>query len=106
MEQVLKNLECFAKNKRKTHLLCGCDEDIIHAISQLIYNFLKGKLKIKREKSVRKQLYPIRLEIRKLADKRICTRTKRKILVDKNIREILHPIIKNNLLPALLKSME
>ena len=106
MEKVLNHLDCFVKNRKKVHLLCGCEEDIIHAISQLIYNFLKGKLKIKKEKLVRKKLYPIRFELRQLSDKRVCTRTKRKILVDREVRVILHPIIKNNLVPALLKSME
>ena len=82
MEHVLKHLSCFVKNKKKVHLLCGCEEDVIHAISHLIYNFLKGKLKINKEKSMRKKLYPIRFELRKLSDKRVSTRTKRKILID------------------------
>lgn len=106
MDQILKHLKCFVKDKKSVHLLCGCEEDVIHAIAQLIYNFLKQKLKIKRPKIVRKKLYPIRFQLRQLSDKRVSTRTKRKILINKEVRSILHPIIKNILVPTLLKSMK
>lgn len=106
MEKVIKDLKCFTKNKKKVHLLCGCEDDVIHAISQLLFNFLGGKLKISNRKKVGDKLHPIRHFIRQLADKRVSIKKKRKILVDPGIRAILHPIIKDTLVPSLLKSVK
>ena len=104
----MRDLKCFTKNKRKVHLLCGCEDEVIHAISLLIYNFLGGKLEVKKKAQVREveKLYPIRHFLRVLADKRVSLKKKRKILVDPGIRPILHPIIKSILVPILLKSMK
>ena len=106
MDKVVQDLKCFTKNKKKVHLLCGCEDDVIHAISLLLFNFLGGKLEVKKKAQVRKKLYPIRYFIRLLADKRVSLRRKRKILVDPGIRLILFPIIKSILVPTLLKSMK
>ena len=106
MDKILKNLKCFTKNKKKIHLLCGCEDDIIDSISQLLYNFLHEKFDLKSKTKIRRKLFPIRKSIRKLADKRASTRKKRQILIDKTVRSIIYPFIKKTLVPALEKSLK
>ena len=106
MEQIISDLKCFTRDKRKIHLLCCCEDKIIDSISQLLFNFLDKKLEIKKSKNkIRRKLFPIRKYIRKLADKSVSFRTKRKILIDKKVRDILHPFIKNILVPNLIKTL-
>ena len=106
MDDVVKKLTCFTRKKKKVHLICSCDDEIIDTLAQLLYNFIQRKFKIKQEKKVREKLFPFRHSVRKLADKRISIKTKRKLLVDVGIRTILYPIIVHNLLPSLLKTMK
>ena len=106
MDEILDNLRCFSRDKKKVHLICSCDDKIIHSISQLIFNLLHQKVKVKNPKKTKQLLSPIRHSLRKLADKRVSVRSKRKILVQVGIRSILFPIIQNNLLPSLVKSLK
>lgn len=106
MDKILDNLQCFSGNKRKVHLICSCEDKIIHSLSQLIFNLLHAKIKLRNPKKTRQILSPIRHSLRKLADKRVSVRSKRKILVQVGIRTILFPIIRNNLLPSLVKSLK
>lgn len=106
MDQIVANLKCFTKKRKKVHLICSCSDEIIHTISHLLYNFLHKKFKVKNFKKTKKELHPIRHFIRKLADKLVSTRVKRKILVNIGVRTILFPIIQNNLTPSLIKSLK
>ena len=101
---VVKNLRCFTRAKKKTHLLCRCDDAIVTSISYLIRSFLEEQLPVK--KKTKKKLYPIRKALRALADKSVSTREKREILTSPKVGIILHPIIKDILAPALQKSLE
>lgn len=105
-ESALKNLKCFTGNKKKIHLLCGCEDNIIKAISYILERFLDNKLVIKKRTRLRKKLYPVRKDIRKLVDRRVSIREKRKILVNRKVRDILHPVIKDTLVPILQKSLK
>lgn len=106
MEDIIANLKSFTRSKKKVHFICACQDEIIHNIGQLLYNFLHGKFKVKKSKSTHKQLFNIRYYIRKLANKQISVRNKRKILVEVGVRTILFKIIQENLLPGLVKSMK
>ena len=106
MEDIVRCLKCFIKDKRKVYLLCGCDSNIINSISRLLYIFLKGKLKIRNKNKVKKRLFHIRYFIRQLADNKVRLRRKRKILIDKEIRKIIFPFLKDILIPKLFKSLK
>ena len=106
MDNVITNLKCFTQRKKKIHLICSCSDEIIHSISHLLYNFLHNRLKVKSFQKTKEKLHPIRHWLRQLADRRVATRTKRKILVNIGVRTILYPIIKDNLLPSLLKTLK
>ena len=106
MDKILDNLRCFSSSRKKVHLICSCEDEIIHSLSQLIFNLLHQKIKIKNIKKTKQLLSPIRHSLRKLSDKRVSIRNKRKILVQVGIRTILFPIIRNNLLPSLVKSLK
>ena len=103
---VVKNVRCFTSARKKIHLVCGCDDAIVTSISYLIRSFLEEQLTVKKKSTIGKKLYPIRKSLRALADKRVSTREKRKILTSPNVGKILHPIIKDTLAPALQKSLE
>ena len=106
MDDVVKQLKCFSTKKKKVHLICSCDDQLIHTLSQLLFNFLKIRFKVKQKAKVNAKLSPIRHSIRKLADKRVSIRTKRKLLVNVGIRSLLYPMIVHNLLPSLLKTLK
>lgn len=106
MEEVLKNLKCFTRDKKKIHFVCCCEDNIIKSISQLLKHFLNKKLKIKKRTKLRRKLYPIRRHIRKLADVKVSLRGRRQILVDNKVSTILFPILKNTFVPELQKLVE
>ena len=106
MDDIIKNLKCFTGKKKKIHLICSCDDELIHTISHLLYNFLHNRFKVKNSKKTYNQLFKIRHAIRKLADRRVSIRVKREILVGIAVRTILFPLIQENFVPSLLKSMK
>ena len=104
--QLVKNVRCFTRAKKKIHLLCGCDDTIVTSISYLIRKFLNEQLTIEKKSTVRKKLYPIRKYLRAIADKQVSTRIKRKLLTKPKVSTDLHSVIKDTLAPALQKSLK
>ena len=104
--QLVKNVRCFTRAKKKTHLLCECDDAVVTSISYLIRKFLNEQLTIKKKSAVRKKLYPIRKYLRAIADKQVSTRRKREILINPKVGIDLHSAIKDTLAPALQKSLK
>lgn len=105
MDNLISNLKSFIRKKKKVHFLCRCNDQIIHNICHLIFNIFYGNLKIKNPKKTHKLLYPMRDILKKLCNRKVSTKVKRKILVDAGIRKILFPQIQDNFFPCLLRSM-
>ena len=96
----LKLLECFASSRHKCHYICTVDDQNIEALSQLVSDFIHRKIKVPGLKRITKILRPLRHLIRILADDKIETRTKRKILIQFGIKLLLYPILSKNLIPC------
>lgn len=97
----IDHLLCFKKCKYKSSFICSCSESEIHSLCKLINLFLKGKLQIRNQQQIIEKLAPIKRVLRILADKRITTKTKRKLFIQSAIQDILFPIISKVLIPAL-----
>ena len=106
MDQVTRCLDCFVKDKKKVHLLCGCDDIIVKAIAFLLFQFLNQKIKLKNKTRIRRKLYRIRHYLRKIADKKVSVREKRKLLIAKRVRTTLFPFLKLTLIPIFYKSLK
>ena len=89
----IDHLLCFKKCKYKSSFICSCSESEIHSLCKLINLFLKGKLQIRNQQQIIEKLAPIKRVLRILADKRITTKTKRKLFIQSAIQDILFPII-------------
>ena len=96
-------LKCFTSSKHKCRYVCKTDNANIEVIASLLHSFLKNKLNIRNISKIIKILRPIRHLIRMLADKKIKTQQKRKILLHFAIRVILYPILQKKLIPSYAK---
>lgn len=98
-----KLLKCFVRSKSKCHYLCTIKDQNIEALSDLLHEFINEKLKLSDLKAKAKSLYPIRHLIRILADKKVKTKTKRKILLQFGVKLLLFPILEKDLIPCFGK---
>ena len=96
-------LKCFTSSKHKCRYVCKTDNANIEVIASLLHAFLKNKLNIRNISKIIKILRPIRHLIRMIADKKIKTQQKRKILLHFAIRLILYPILQKKLIPSYAK---
>ena len=99
-EQRLKLLKCFTGCKHKCRYICNVDNESIEALSGLMSDFIRRKLKVPKIKKIIKMLQPVRHLIRILADSDVKTSTKRKILIQWGIRYILYPILSKTIIPC------
>ena len=97
----IEHLLCFKKCKYKSSFICCCSDGEIHSFCKLIELFLKGKLQIRNKIKVIEKLAPIKRVLRILANKSINTKTKRKLLIQTSLQDILFPIVLKVLIPAL-----
>ena len=97
----IEHLSCFKTCKYKSGFICSCSDSEINSLCKLIELFLKGKLNIKNREKVIKKLSPIKKVLRTIVRKDLCIQTKRKILIQIALQEILFPIITKVLIPAL-----
>ena len=95
----LKLLKCFTCTRNKCHYICTVSDANIEAIGKLVKAFLQKKLKLPNLRKITKTLFPIRLLLRILADRKTNTRYKRKILLNFAIKLILYPIIEKKFIP-------
>lgn len=103
-EQRLKLLKCFTGSKHKCRYICTVDNESIEALSGLMSDFIRRKLKVPKIKKIIKMLQPVRHLIRILADSNVKTSTKRKILLQWGIRYILYPILSKTIIPCFNKA--
>lgn len=96
----LKLLKCFISSRHKCRYICTVRDENIEALSSLLKDFLAQKLKLPNLGKIIKSLHPIRILLRKLADKTTKTRLKRKILLQFAIKLILYPILQKHLIPC------
>lgn len=95
----IQELKRFKQSSRKIHFICKCDDSCIFVLSELIKNFLDNKFKVKNMKRIIRKLLPLRFNLRKLADSKVSSREKRKILIDFGVRAIVYPILQKILIP-------
>ena len=100
-DELVSNLQCFIKRKKKVHLLCCSFDALIHNLSYLVFTFLHNKLKVRNLKKTVKRLKHIAHHLRKLANKTVSVKQKRKILTNFAVRSLLFPEIKKKLFPSL-----
>jgi len=98
----IQELKRFKKCSRKIHFICKCDDSCIFVLSELIRNFLDNKFKIKNIKRILQKLLPLRFNLRRLADSKVSSREKRKILIDFGFRALVYPILQKVLIPYCL----
>ena len=103
--QQFKLLKCFVRTKseNRCHYLCTAKDQNIEALSDLLRDFINEKLKLSDLKVIAKSLYPIRHLVRILADKKVKTKTKRKILLQFGVKLLLFPILEKDLIPCFGK---
>ncbi len=98
----LQELKRFKQSSHKIHFLCKCDEKCIFVLSELIRSFLDNKFKIRNMKRITRKLFPLRFNLRKLADSKVSVKAKREILIDFGIRALVYPILQKVLIPTVL----
>ena len=104
-EERINLLKCFANSRHKCKYLCTTNDENIDAIGDLLYDFIHNNIKIRNVRKVLKTLHPVRKMIRVLADRKVKTRKKRKLLLEFGIRILLLPFIQKRLIPCMLTKL-
>ena len=101
----LEDLRTFKKAPKKIHFLGKCSDAHVHHICELIYNFYLNTIPLKKNQyDIKRKCKKIRSELSLLADCTIPIKTKRNLLVDHRVRNILFPLICLHLIPHIEKS--
>lgn len=106
LKEKLQLLKCFSSTKHKCRYLCTTNDENIEALGDLLQDYLGERLKIPNLKRITKVLHPIRHMIRVLADKKVKTQDKRKILLEFGVKLLLYPILQKNLIPCFGRLIE
>lgn len=97
----INELKLFKKASQKTHFICKCNDTCIFVLSELTRNFLKNRFKIQNKKRICRKLFPLRFNLRKLADAKISIKEKRQILINIGVKALVYPIFQKILIPML-----
>lgn len=102
----LDHLQCIRALKNQDNrsaFIDTCSDNCINSICEFCFNLVNENLPIDKSKKsrIKTNLTPIRFKLRKLADPKVSTQAKRKLLKDSQVGEGIFPIIAS-LVPTLI----
>lgn len=101
----LDHLQCIRalKKQNRPAFIDTCSDNCINSICEFCFNLVNENLPIDKSKKnrIKTNLKPIRFKLRKLADPKVSTQAKRKLLKDSQVGEGIFPIIAS-LVPTLI----
>ena len=109
MSEKLQSLQPLLKIKRKdrVHHLPYVPEEQLHNICKGCMNLISGNIELNSSKKhrIKRQLNPIKSEIRKLADSKVTSKAKRRIPAKPQVGEGVFTILASAIIPALIAAL-
>ena len=102
----LENINQLKGNQHQDFLK-KCPDECIHTICEACYNILNQTIKLTKDRKhrVKKNLKPIRDDVRKLSDPKLSVKTKREILRKPQVGKGIFTLLATTVLPALISSL-
>ena len=98
---------CDCSKKEQSKHLKELSDNHIDAMCEGCMNLLKENIPLssRKKSQLKRKLDPIKLELRKLSDPKVSTKTKRKILTDPQTGSGVFTILASTVIPALISAL-